>query len=118
MKTIYIILKEDIVYFPPILTIINTLCDLGYRVVHLGSYSDSAGLESLQKKGAKFVDMPSYNGNANSLSKFITQLKFRKQIEAYLASEDIHHDDRIWLAQIETIYLLHNLVNKYPVISA
>lgn len=116
MKTIYLILKEDIVYFPPILTIINILCDLGYGVVHLGTYSDDQGRELLEKKGAKFVSMPSYNGNSNPLSKLISQLKFRRGILRYLSSVKIDSDDRVWLAQIETIYLLHKLVNRYPVI--
>ena len=116
MRTIYLVLKEDIVYFPPILTIINILCDLGYSVVHLGTYSDDEGRELLEKKGAAFISMPAYNGRANPLSKFISQLKFRREVVRYLASAKIDSDDRVWLAQIETIYLLHNLVNRYPVI--
>ncbi len=116
MKTIYIILKEDIMYFPPILTIINTLCDIGYKVVHLGTYSDEEGRKLLEDKGMVFVKMPSYNGNGNIFQKLRSQLRFRKQVENYIDSVTINSDDRIWLAQIETIYLLHDLVKKYPTI--
>ena len=40
MKRVYIILKEDIIDFPPVLSIIEILTRLQYKVVHLGTYTD------------------------------------------------------------------------------
>ena len=116
MKTIYIVLKEDIIYYPPIISIINTLLDLGNNAVHLGTYSDREGRAKLEKKGAKFVKMPSYRGKGNLLQKLTDQIKFKRCVEKFLSSTFIGDEDLIWIAQIETIYLLHNLVYKYPVI--
>ena len=46
MKRVFIILKEDIINYPPVLTILNVLPKLGYKVIHIGVYSD---IESKKK---------------------------------------------------------------------
>ncbi|MDE7088994.1 MAG: hypothetical protein K2O54_02640, partial [Prevotella sp.] len=115
-KRIFIILKEDIIDFPPILSLIRILLNFGYEVVHLGSYTDEESKDEFVKSGVKFIGMPKYDGKASIIKKFITQVSFRNKINSYLKKASITNDDILWIPQIETIYLLHNLVFKYQVV--
>lgn len=112
-RKIVIVLKEDIVYYPPVLSIINVLLDLQYEVIHIGTYSDTEQKEELIKKGVLFFSTVLYQSHANLLVKFFQQLKFRRQVKCYLNQIDLSDNDFVWLMQAETICLLHALVNQY-----
>lgn len=51
MSTVYLILKDDIMYYPPVLSIINVLLELKYRVVHIGNYTDKEQKKQLEERG-------------------------------------------------------------------
>lgn len=116
MKRIFIVLKEDIINYPPVITIFNVLLSMGYKVIHIGVYSDNEVKKKLEKKGAEFWPTLKYNGKASLIIKFISQLKYRKQVNRYLDEAKITSDDRVWIMQAETICLLSKTVDKYPCI--
>lgn len=116
MKRIYIILKEDIIDFPPILSILRVLNQIGYETIHMGTYSDNEGRKELEEKGVRFISLPKYDGKKGLLSKFKMQYNFRKQVKKRLKSENVTRQDILWIPQIETITLLHKLVFNYTVI--
>ena len=55
MKVI-LIMKEDIVQYPPILSLINVLVDLQREVVFIGPYTDQQQKNDLKQKGVVFFD--------------------------------------------------------------
>lgn len=112
-KKIILILKEDIINFPPVLSIIQCLIDLGMSVIHIGVFSDKQQQESYEKAGVTFLKTTPYNGNANPLKKLFLQLKFRHEVLGYIKNIVVSNTDIIWLIQSETIILLNNLVEKY-----
>lgn len=113
---VFVILKEDIIDFPPILSIMRVLAGLEYEVIHLGTYSDNDGKSELGKLGIKFQKMPQYNGKANLFNKLYSQISFRNEVNKFLSKASVTNNDIIWIPQIETIYLHHDLPFKYPVI--
>lgn len=115
-KRIFIILKEDIIDFPPILSLIRIITNFGYGVVHLGSYTDAESKAEFVRSGVKFIEMPKYDGKASITKKFISQVSFRNKVNSYLKSASITNDDILWIPQIETIYLLHDLAFRYQVV--
>lgn len=54
MKRVFIILKEDIINYPPVLTILNVLPKLGYKVIHIGVYSDTESKKNMKMKASSF----------------------------------------------------------------
>lgn len=116
MRTIYLILKEDIVFYPPVLSIINVLLDLNIKVVHIGVYSDNTQKSIYERLGVEFLPTIKYNGRTNLINKLTQQLKYRKQVENYLKSKDFKEGDLIWMFQAETVCLLSNIVESYPTI--
>lgn len=116
MNKIVIVLKEDIIEYPPVISILNLLSDTPYEIYFLGTYTDVKGKKSLEDKGIKFVDMPPYDGKANKVKKMMLQIEFRKQVMIGLSKIQLSKDDVLWLIQAETIYLLSSLVKKYKTI--
>ena len=48
--------------YPPVLSIINVLIELGYQVIHIGVYSDQMEKQQLEDRGVLFCSTIEYNG--------------------------------------------------------
>lgn len=116
MKRIFIVLKEDIIDFPPVLSIISILAENSCKVYHLGTYSDKEGRKRLEEKGVEFIQMPRYNGKATPLIKMYSQIRFRNELKKNLKDSHLEKEDVVWLIQAETVFLLGSLVKKYTTI--
>lgn len=113
---IYIVLKEDIVKFPPVQSLLRVLAELKMEVYHVGSFSDADGKEDLRKIGVNFIEAPYYDVHAGKLTKLRSQFSFKRFVKSYLGQQNLDKDDLIWLIQTETIYLLGSLAKRYSVL--
>lgn len=116
MKRVFIILKEDIMHYPPVLTILHILPSLGVKPIHIGVYTDLEGKKNLEKIGVEFIDAVPYYPQDNLLTKLKKQLSFKNLVETTLKNAHITNEDRVWIMQSETICLLSSIVEKYPTI--
>ena len=114
---IILIVKEDITLFPPVQTLILTLCEIGCEVVVLGHYSDSVAKRGLESIGVKFEDTGFYDVRSSLMSKLKGNILFRNRVFRILDSMQLSGSDyRLWIIQGKTISLLHNLTAKHPCI--
>ena len=44
LETLYLVLKDDLVYYPPVLSILHVCAEAGRPVVFIGNYADDEGL--------------------------------------------------------------------------
>ncbi|MBD5370062.1 MAG: glycosyltransferase family 4 protein [Bacteroides sp.] len=118
MKTrhIYIVMKEDLVYYPPIISLISILLKLGLEVVCLCIYSDSQGKKVLTDAGARFVDVGEYDLKGNVIKKFGQLLSYRNKVLGYFRKNTPPRNSYIWIAQNENVKLFGSLIEKYPTI--
>ncbi len=116
MGTIYFILKDDMIYYPPVLSIINVCLDLGYAVTYIGNYSDEIGKNSLKSRGVVFLSTIKLNDNASILKKLVDKMKFRRQVYRYLTGANITNNDYVWVFHTETLCLLNKLTSLYRVV--
>lgn len=115
-KRVFLILKEDIIYYPPVLSLIRILRKLDYRVYHIGVYTDKKQKEYLESQGVTFLQTLQYKGNANPFIKLLQQWKFRRQVNSFLKRLSPTETDYVWLIQAETVCLLNSLIFKYKTI--
>lgn len=116
MNNIYLILKEDIVHFPPVLSIIQSLLnDGGYNIVFLGNYTDSENKAKYISKGVEFPPVAVYNVDGNAINKFLQMKRFKRDVQLYLKSH-YKNGDKVWIMHAETICLLSDIVEKYDTI--
>lgn len=116
MKRVFIILKEDIMHYPPVLTILRILPQLGVKPIHIGVYSDVEGRKKFEKDNVEFWPTLKYKGDANLITKLKQQLQFKSQVKKYLEKAKITEKDCVWIIQSETIVLLSDIVGKYKTI--
>ena len=114
---LFLIAKEDIVGYPPVLSIMQALLDLSVEVIFIGTYSDIEQKKTFEKKGVKFIDVVEYNVKTNQINKIRLQHKFKKEVERILDYNEVTNNDLLWIFQSTTICLLRNLFDKYRVIA-
>lgn len=115
-KTIYIVLEQDLIFYPPVISIMNICLDLGCQVVYIGTFGDQEGQKRLENKGARFKQVVPRDMNESSIAKYLNRIKFRNKIYRYLAESNISDKDYVWIFHSYTFYLLYELVDKYNVI--
>lgn len=116
MKRVFIILKEDIIHYPPVLTILNILPTLGIQAIHIGVYSDNDGKARYESRGVKFIETTPYFASDSLTTKLKKQYSFRKLVKKTLCKANVTENDRVWIMQSETICLLSSIVEKYPTV--
>lgn len=118
-KRIILIPKDDIVKYPPTISLINALLDLGIEVECVGRYSDEAGRESFEKRGVKFVDI---FRNIKDESKYrivnwiiiIKRMReYTKAMKHYFETANITENDLVWFIYSSSIAQLQPYIEKY-----
>lgn len=116
MRTIYLVLKDDLVYYPPVISIINVCVEFGYRIVFIGNYADKIQKERLEAKGVVFKSTVKMSDHDSLPKKLMTKLLFKNQVFKYLHELKKEGTDYVWLFHSETLCLLHKLVDRYRVV--
>lgn len=115
-SSIYFILKDDLIYYPPVLSIINVCVQLGYHITFIGNYSDDTQKKSLEKREVLFSPTIKMNDHGPMIQKLFEKIQFKRQVFKYLNASKVSEKDYIWLFHTETLCLLHKLVHRYRVI--
>ena len=104
MKKVFIVLKEDVMLYPPVLTILNILSSLKVQVSLIGVYTDKEGKAKYESKGVKFIDVDSYYENDSLLTKLKKQLKFRRIVKKHCPNVSDEELDRPYVTNRDITY--------------
>lgn len=115
-KAFVLVMRDDVVYYPPVLSIINVLLELNYKVSYIGVYSDVEQKTKLINRGVSFFDTIIYDGKGSVLKKTYQLFHFKRQVKRYLDEIEKNNDFFLWVLQADTICVLHSLLNKYKTI--
>ena len=115
-KRVFIIMQADLIYYPPALTLIKTLCDLKYTPIYVGEYSDEKQKNELQKLGVQFFNVPIYHRRNTVLRKFIKMQQFKRFVYHTLIQYYNPDSDLVWILKIETLQLVYKIVEKYKTV--
>lgn len=115
MNKIFIVMKEDVVQYPPILSMFHALIDLNFQVVHIGVYSDLEQKSFLESKGIEFYNDVKLNVNANPVAKMFQQLEFKKYVSKVL-KDRYEEGDYLVVVNEDTMCLLWNAICQYKLV--
>lgn len=115
MNKIFIIMKEDVVQYPPILSMFHALVDLNFQVVHIGVYSDLEQKCFLETKGIEFFNDVKLNVSANPVKKIFQQLEFKRFVSKVL-KERYKEGDYLVVVNEDTMCLLWNVICQYKLV--
>ena len=108
-------MKEDVVQYPPILSMFHALIDLNFQVVHIGVYSDLEQKSFLESKGIEFYNDVKLNVNANPVAKIFQQLEFKKYVSKVL-KDRYEEGDYLVVVNEDTMCLLWNAICQYKLV--
>lgn len=108
-------MKEDVVQYPPILSMFHVLLDLNYQVAHIGVYSDLEQRSLLESKGIEFFNDVKLNVRANPIAKIFQQLEFKKYVSKVL-KERYNEGDYLVVVNEDTMCLLWETICRYKLV--
>lgn len=113
---IFLIIKEDLLQYPPVLSMIEVLLALKRKVVVVApTYVDELNKERLKKLGVVFFDEKKLNVNSSYLTKIKEQLLFKLYVKRIL---DLHYfsNDVLCVVNEDTVCLLWSVISRYKYI--
>lgn len=120
MKRVVVVLKDDLVYYPPTISLLNILIEMGLEVECVGIYSDVEGKARLEENGVKFVPI-SRNIKDCSRIRLLNWImiiwrmhKYTRALKQYLSNAHISSNDLIWFIYNDSIGLLQPVIEQYP----
>lgn len=113
MRKVYIITQHDLVYYPPMQTLINVMQTMGLTIFFVGNYSDEESKKKYEKEGVRFESIV-LNEEGNPIQKIYRQKRFAKDIDRFLNSTKITNTDLIWYVYSgATVCALSSILYKY-----
>lgn len=113
MRKVYIITQHDLVYYPPMQTLINVMQKMGLAIYFIGNYSDEESKEQYEKKGVRFESIV-LDEEGNFIQKIYRQKRFAKDMDCFLKSTNITNSDLIWYVYSgATVCALSSILYKY-----
>ena len=119
-KRIILIPKDDLVYYPPTISLIRVLVRLGATVECVGIYSDKAGQRMLEEEGVKFIPIyrklkdESRFRVINWINIVRRMRRYTSEVRDYLNSVDISNTDLIWFVFSNSIGSLQKTIERFP----
>lgn len=121
-QRIILIPKDDLIYYPPTISLINVFLDLNIEVVCLGEYSDTDRKSKLEQAGVKFV--PIYRkikdvSNIRVLNWLFVIIRmkiYQRRIKRYLQSGEVCNDDLIWFIYSNSVGYIQKYIEKFDYI--
>lgn len=107
----HLVLYFDILIYPPALSLIETLLDMGLKVTLYGYCSNTKNIEYLINKGLKFLNIISHDNSDKSVRKFFNLNKFKSQV--LLKLRKVHENDNVWFLGNETVVLFTKEIKSF-----
>lgn len=117
---IILIPKDDLVFYPPTISLLKVLTRLGVAVECIGEYSDTQGKKNLEAEGVKFVPIyrtikdESRFRIVNWMAIIWRMWKYTKAVKRYLNTANVTDEDLLWFVFADSIGQLQKTIEKYP----
>jgi len=112
-------MRNDMIGYPPTISLIKTLCDIGKQVVYVGKYSDDEGRRELEERGVEFVPIiyPNSDFSSNKIINYLKilrwQIKYKRAVKKYLSSIENDENELIWFVFSDAAALISKYISKH-----
>ena len=111
-KRIFIIMKNDLVNYPPMLSLLRVMLETDLEVHYIGLYSDPDSKRELETKGIQF-SYANLEHTGSFIRKAYQQYCYKKRIESVLSDFHVTKNDIVWYIYSNTAYFLMSLLQRY-----
>lgn len=111
-RRIFIIMHNNLMDYPPMISLIDILHDLGEDVTYIGDYTNSPTTKRLENNGIKLYKL-AFNRCGNFLNKYRTFTGYRKKLDVLLQNLNIEKNDLVWYVYSESANFIYDILAKY-----
>jgi glycosyltransferase involved in cell wall biosynthesis len=112
-------MRNDLVKYPPTISLIKILLQLGVEVTYVGKYSDFDGKRDFENRGVHFVPIVYENKDVskiriiNHIAIVYWQLMYKYKMRKFLNSYNITEKELIWFIYSDAAAFLQNTLEKF-----
>ena len=111
-RRIIIIMHNDLMDYPPMISLIDVLHDLGENVTYIGDYTESPTTKRFEVNGIKLYKLSCYR-RGSFFQKYKTYKHYRNKLGKLLDNLQIKNEDIVWYVYSESANFIHDILNKY-----
>lgn len=113
MNRVFIITQNDLVYYPPLQTLLMVFLKMRIKVTFIGCFSDHDAKVEYEKSGVVFEDI-TLNERGNFIQKLLRRKRYSKEIDRYLKESLVTDKDIIWYVYSgATVCSLYRILEEY-----
>lgn len=107
---------NNLMDYPPMISLIDVLHDLGEEITFIGGFSESPTTQRFRSYGINLINL-SCEKSGSILNKIFTFWRYKKQLTSLMERIDIDKDnDLIWYVYSDTAYFIYKTLEKYKYI--
>ena len=111
-KRIFIIASHDLIYYPPMQSLLTVFGENNLDVTFIGQNSNEEAQKKFELMGIKFESV--YGGRGKSmLETHKIRSNYTRTLKAFLHSKQITNNDLIIYEYGDSAYFLHSLISQY-----
>jgi len=111
-KRIFIIMHNNLMHYPPMISLIDILCELGVNVTYIGDYTESPTTERFTSQGVRLVKL-GYKREGTQFNRLKAQIIYKHELTAVLERYNVCDEDLLWYVYSDSATFLHKLLAKY-----
>lgn len=110
-----IIFKNDIIKYPPIVSIINILAERGNDILIIGYCSNKKTIDTWKQRNIVYFEAITESVSISPVKKLFLFKQFKKKVLQFVTSH-CSEKDQVWIFGTQTIYILKDLTYRYKCI--
>ncbi len=99
-------------HYPPMISLIDILCELGVNVTYIGDYTESPTTERFTSQGVRLVKL-GYKREGTQFNRLKAQIIYKHELTAVLERYNVCDEDLLWYVYSDSATFLHKLLAKY-----
>lgn len=111
-KRIIIIMHNDLMHYPPMISLIDILTELGEHVTYIGDYTESPTTRRFVSSGVNLIKL-GYKRTGSQFNRLRAQFIYKKELEKILKDLAVNQLDLLWYVYSDSATFLHDLLSRY-----
>ena len=105
-------MHSDIMNYPPMISLIDILKELGEDIVYIGAYSDTPTTRRFKEIGVEFVNIVRRKSDSK-LSILKAMFDYRRKLASFLNSRNLSKDDILWYVFCDSAPAVYDIIAKH-----
>ena len=111
-KRIIIIMHNDLMHYPPMISLIDILTELGEHVTYIGDYTESPTTRRFVSSGVNLIKL-GYKRTGSQFNRLRAQFIYKKELKKILKNLAVNQLDLLWYVYSDSATFLHDLLSRY-----